>query len=482
MPAIPAGARGLIIESQGGPGDIASTRLIATAMHSFEAAHFAGGQTLIGLIETSLSRPGDDLNAAVLTTALQSIDSGYAKFLRGDFQDARTELQAALATLHSRPGTVARQQPLRDKVIKALMGLALASQRLDDPAGAEAAMAEFLRSFPDREISRATYGPEAIELSKRVKSKLDAAGKGILVVTTDDPTAVVFVNERYAGVGETTLDGLYPGEYRVYTQRAKQEGRVRLVTIATAQEQRLSVQTRLDGVLKTGPDWTGLAFHSVQTRDAEEVGRAAELGRALGEKQVVLIGLTERSGQRSLMATLVDADLRRVVRRATIATGFPAALEQLVAFVVDGHVGPKIEVMTGSAQARPPGPTKAPPHVTSSPARRGRVLRIAGLVTAGVGVLTLAGGVYFGLHAGTLEDEVSSAKVWSSALASKLDDGESAARNANILIGVGAACVMGGGVMWYLGHRAGRRSERKVAVQGALTPTSAGLIVTGSFR
>ena len=125
------------------------------------------------------------------------------------------------------------------------------------------------------------------------------------------------------------------------------------------------------------------------------------------------------------------------------------------------------------------GPSPSPsPGVGSAdrpaPGRRGRGLRIAGLVTAGVGVACLAGGVVFGMKASGLADEV--AEQYDP---DKVDEGESASSTAVMLYVVGGAAVVGGGVMYFLGRRAGRSSS--VAVAPVVTGDRVALAAWGTF-
>src|SRR5690606_32676767 len=116
-------------------------------------------------------------------------------------------------TAHANTGAFAMQPALREPLLKALIALALAYQRNGDPSAMRATFGEILRSFPDAQISRATYGPDANQAFEQTRRELQASGRGKLTIQVDDE-AVVFVNEAYRGPGSTTIE-LLPGEYRV---------------------------------------------------------------------------------------------------------------------------------------------------------------------------------------------------------------------------------------------------------------------------
>jgi tetratricopeptide (TPR) repeat protein len=106
--------------------------------------------------------------------------------------------------------------------------------------------------------------------------------------------------------------------------------------------------------------------------------------------------------------------------------------------------------LVGPAHPATPGPDAG---VTTTATPPGRTLRIAGLATAGAGVIVLGAGIYFGLHAKSLSND---AAGWDTFDQGKYDDGKAANRNMYIFTGIGAAAVIGGGVLYYLGHSAGK--------------------------
>jgi tetratricopeptide (TPR) repeat protein len=91
-----------------------------------------------------------------------------------------------------------------------------------------------------------------------------------------------------------------------------------------------------------------------------------------------------------------------------------------------------------------PSPAGAP----SVPGGRG--LRIAGLAAGGAGVIALGVGVGFGLRAKGISDETSR---WDRFDQARYDQGKAAERNMLILTGIGAAGLVAGSVLYYLGHR-----------------------------
>ena len=115
-----------------------------------------------------------------------------------------------------------------------------------------------------------------------------------------------------------------------------------------------------------------------------------------------------------------------------------------------------------------------------------RGMRIAGMVTAGVGVVVLGLGALSGHSAQSSSDQVSSASgSWTHALTQEVDAGQSAETRMYVLYGVGGAALIAGSIIWAVG--ATRRDEQPRAPALDLGwapmvgPTSAGLSVRGRF-
>jgi serine/threonine-protein kinase len=106
----------------------------------------------------------------------------------------------------------------------------------------------------------------------------------------------------------------------------------------------------------------------------------------------------------------------------------------------------------------------------AAPSAPGSSLRVAGLVTGGAGIVALGLGTYFGLHAKSLSDQQHGLTEFDPGLVS---DGNAANRNAILSFTIGGAALAAGGVLYYLGVRAGR--------EVVVTPTVAGVAVGGRF-
>lgn len=111
---------------------------------------------------------------------------------------------------------------------------------------------------------------------------------------------------------------------------------------------------------------------------------------------------------------------------------------------------------SGAAQSKPASaPSKAAPDDTELERAierpdPGRGLRIAGIATAGAGVVALGTGIAFGLRARGIANEASG---WTTFDAGRYDQGKAAERDMIALTAIGSAAIVAGGILYYLGYR-----------------------------
>jgi tetratricopeptide (TPR) repeat protein len=152
------------------------------------------------------------------------------------------------------------------------------------------------------------------------------------------------------------------------------------------------------------------------------------------------------------------------------------APEHSLAPLARGHLEAlerELETARPPEEPQPPRPAPAPPESDlvgtapePSPAP-GRGLRIAGLVTGGVGLVALGAALHYGIEAKKASDAITdNQEGWTADLLGRYDEGESAETRMFVLTGVGAAALATGGVLYYLGWRAGRAEVVPVTPAG----------------
>jgi tetratricopeptide (TPR) repeat protein len=126
-------------------------------------------------------------------------------------------------------------------------------------------------------------------------------------------------------------------------------------------------------------------------------------------------------------------------------------------------------------------PAADAPPVSASP------LKNYGLITGGVGVAFTLTGVLFASFASSAEQELETASargdIWDRELMNQEKSAERNALIAKILVGVGSAAIVGGGVMYFLGRKESQASA--VSLSPVFDPSkgspTVGLSLSGAF-
>ena len=131
--------------------------------------------------------------------------------------------------------------------------------------------------------------------------------------------------------------------------------------------------------------------------------------------------------------------------------------------------------LTPEVQEVAPAP---PPVESGEEPRSGKGMRVAGIVTMGVGVAAIGAATFFGLRARSLaselEDATRAGQPWSQDLADKESRGKTMNTLSLVGFGVGAAAVVTGGILYYLGARKdARAAEERTAFLPAIGPDGA---------
>lgn len=176
-----------------------------------------------------------------------------------------------------------------------------------------------LRSFPDTQLSRAQYGPEAFELYEQVRQANDQGGRGRLAIKVSSASTVVFVNERFQNVGNVDKGDVVPGEYRVYLQVGQQLSRVHRAIVKADQTTDLVIDMGFDTAVHTSAAYTGFTFASANDRERHEARYAVAFARAIHASSLIVVGLDLVNGRPAITGALLDLNTGRDIRRASLA-------------------------------------------------------------------------------------------------------------------------------------------------------------------
>jgi hypothetical protein len=455
----PVMAEPIVLESYGGPRPAGADKLLAPVISELGQSGFPARSEIARRIEERLSRSLAPLDEAGAAVAVRSIEAGYKRFVAGDFDGAVGDLEKGVAALAAAPGAVAGKADRRDALMRGLLGLALSQRRLGRQTEATAAMAELIRSFPDREISYKEYGPEPRDFFQKVERDLGRDGRGALTVDVDDDKAVVFINERYAGVGDVSVVDLLPGRYRIFLQQGDQPGRIHEVEVEPGRTAALTVSWQLDAVLRPG---AALVFPDEEARGQWEARHAVRIARALGAPSVVVLGIRDNRGRRSVVGAVYSTESTRPLRSGAVAIEpvVPASerLEALARLLAGDEAAADLVAPLGE-----PGPGGDGGAIDGGGGSR--PVRVWKWVALGGGLAAIAGGVtLIAIHQGPVDGE----RVI-----------ERNSRVPGIITASAGAALTGLGVFLFLKDSRDRRRERSAAI----VPLDGGaaLVLGGSF-
>lgn len=344
--------RGLVLESYVGARPRDADYLLAPLLDELKRIGFRDSSVAGTRIHSQHSLSSEDLPAKQIESARRAVKDGTSAYIDGRFEGAVDSASHGLDILMSRPATMARQQQVREYLYEALITISMANKRLGANEALDISMAEFIRSFPDRDVSHKKWGNEGVELYRKINKTMNGQKKGDLQIAAG-PGSMIFINERYVGLGSLTTK-LFPGRYRIYTQNGSQAGRVHIVDVEAEREQTLVVDSVVDSSLRTGDGMVGFVFETDDERSQHERRVTLDLGKALGAESIILVGFHKFKGEDSVVASslsIATGESGPSARVPLPKNGAPSAaqLRALASFVAGvGPASPDIEVLTAS--------------------------------------------------------------------------------------------------------------------------------------
>jgi len=344
-----ARADGIVLESYTGERPADAVRVLAPVLEELSKKKFQAGDGVGRSFDTEASRPSRTAKGMPADFAAQ-VDKGFKAWVSGSFDESIKILVPLIETAHANSGQFATQPALRDALQKGLIALSLAQQRIGDQGAMRATMSELMRAFPEAQISRATYGPEAAISFEGVRKEVAAMGKGKLEVKVVGETGVVFIDEAYRAAGSTTAE-LIPGEYRVVVLVNKQPTRAHSVTVRANETATVEIDPAFDLAVRT-TGYTGLAYANNADREANEAAHAARFARAVSASAVAVVGIDDVKGKPSVVGALISLQSGREIRRASIPLEPDPSndrLRSLARFLAGEEAAPGLDVQFANA-------------------------------------------------------------------------------------------------------------------------------------
>jgi len=342
----------IVVESYDGDRPADAAALLQPVYGELAKRGFLAGDTLGAAIDQTISRPAGTLGASQSADAQKLVAQGYDDFINGDYQKAIDAEQRALTLYASAPATLAKESALRDLQWKALLVTARSSEVLGNGEDAFRSMAEAIRTIPDRPVNPTEFDPSVKTLYRKVKDELVRQGAATLEIKVDDPTAVIFVDERFVGTGAAKLDGIMPGRYRVYVAKGDAPGRVREIEVPAKGHASVDVAWEIDGVLRTRAGYVGL---EAPRGAGLSLDAAVRIARALAAKRVVVLSIQTVEGRRSIVAYAIATESQNKIYGAVQIEPVsppPSTLEKLAALTAGDKVDATGIITTEPAPVR----------------------------------------------------------------------------------------------------------------------------------
>jgi hypothetical protein len=346
----------VVIEVYRGERPANAEKWLAPVHDALTERGFASGSSLAAAIDASVSRHSNQLSATQIVEAQRAVSRAYELLLDGDYPAAADNSLAALAVYARAPWQMAREDALRDLQFDALLIAARSYEALGNGEEGFRMMAEALRTFPERQVNTQRFDPRVKDLHRRVRDELANQGVSELRVSVDDPSAVVFINERFVGTGSSKVGNLFSGTYRVFVAKGPDAGRVHTAIIAPRSAKSLAISWRFDRALRTEGGRVVMEL-AVDDRRNDDVDLAIAAGRALNAESVVVLGIRTVRGRETVVGHSIWMDSQRKTYGAVQMepiTASAAVLARLGAFLA-GDKG----VDTREIELREPVPSLA---------------------------------------------------------------------------------------------------------------------------
>jgi hypothetical protein len=361
----------------------------------------------------------------------QEIEIGVAFFEDGKFKDADGALSSAVRHFKRNPSLVALDTNEK-ALINAFVHLAMSQDRLKRTAEARATMVE-LQRMSSTPPDRIEYGPRALELYASSQPPAQARGRGILTITVSEPNAMIFVDNRYRGLGHMSMADVMPGPHTLLVQVPGTEGRQYGLIVRPNETAELRIDWQTDSRLHLARPWAGLRYSSESDREREAI-YARPLAQRWGRRSVIVVGPTRLGGLPVLLGVVYPAT-GEVSGAFVSLSSSERRLRDLGRFLVDGTVSDGVNVIESGPQPR---------LAVDAPAPSARRSVLPAALTTTAGVLTVVAGAT--AYATTTYDPATAS-----------DDGKGPA----VKVMIGGSALLGGGV--YLWLRETRATSRLTA-------------------
>jgi hypothetical protein len=260
-------------------------------------------------VRDARTRPGIVDPAITLPELIQRINDATKLLHKRSYGAAAGLFESALKDAHANVAIlIADRERSQPALMEAWIGLAMCRFRMGNHAGGEQAMQEAARSFPGQETEvRNGFGMEPAERYQKATKQLQARGAGKLIITVNDPSALIFVNEWARPQNAIFEADALPGPHRVLVQLPGTEGWRHDIEVMPREETQLHIDVRFEAAVMISDDRVGSSFPSVEAARRDLIPYAKRLVTS-ADNDVVVVSLTTWNGRPAVVASVYRTD------------------------------------------------------------------------------------------------------------------------------------------------------------------------------
>lgn len=359
--------RSIVFEAHVGEPSLVETMLLTRLRDELETLGLvAQPASLLRTVGGRVPRPGIADPDVTLAEIAQLVDAGYNAFTSGDFTAAIEKLTKAIRLIRRNPALLVLDTGNGELVVRAYVSLGFSQNKrkpsvesaekvkvpseIQDPRKltpeAEATLSELIRMYPSMLALQHDYGPIAERSYRALYSRVIAKGHGQLVVRVKNERAMIFIDQQMRGLGTVKVAELLVGSHQVFVQMAG-GGRRYEVDIAPNEETVLEIDPDVDASLWIGDDRTWFQF-ATEIERRREARCSAELARRWDTGDTIaVIGPMEVQGKPAIIGTLyrLNGEAARPTAFVPVEQADAASIHSLALYIANGAPGNGLRIV-----------------------------------------------------------------------------------------------------------------------------------------
>jgi tetratricopeptide (TPR) repeat protein len=296
----------VVIESYVGPRPGHASEMIGPLIAELEALGVTARPAAVYARAREQRRaPGVSNPAITLPGLIEQINKATDLLQKRSYRAAADQLEASLADAYANVAVlVTDPAESRTVMMDAWIGLTTCRARLGEHVKADEAMQEVARSFPNQETNiRNGYGAEPAERYQKAMKQLQARGAGKLIITTNDPSAVIYLDEWLRPQNAILEADVLPGAHRVLVKVPGTSGWRYDVVVEPDKRTQIDVDVRFEVAVMASSARVGFSFPSAEAA-RRSIGPYTRRLIALDDDELaIVVSLTTWNGGPAVMAS-----------------------------------------------------------------------------------------------------------------------------------------------------------------------------------